>query len=274
MKNFLRHILTYYSVFCCFAAAVTSFYACDNIDEQDRLQYIKPTPTGRCILIEDYTGQDCVNCPTATAIIEELQATYSSDTIIAVSIHSGNLGVKPSEKHPDGLATDLGDRYYDYWNIEYQPMGVIDRSDGALDKDWWTAKVSYDLQQPQSSRVNIEVTTAYIPDTRTLDIEVDVIGAEGNTDGKLQLWLTEDHVTAFQKMPDKTTNTAYEHNHVLRDAINGDWGEELRVAEGGVKHFSHTYRVNSAWQAQNLSIVAFVYNGDGVVQAKKVNIEN
>lgn len=274
MKKYLNHILTCFTVICGIAAVITTFYACDNIDEQDRLQYIKPTPTGRCILIEDYTGQDCVNCPTATAIIEKLQAAYGSDTIIAVAIHSGKLGVKPSDKHHDGLATDLGDRYYNFWNIEYQPMGVINRSDGALDKDWWTAKVSYDLEQPQASRVNINIETAYAPDTRTLDIDVDVIGAESATDGKLQLWLTEDHVTAFQKMPDNTTNTAYEHNHVLRDAINGDWGEEVKVTEGGVKHFSHTYRVNSAWQTQNLAIVAFVYNGEGVIQAKRVNIEN
>lgn len=274
MKNHLRHITGCWLACCAIVAATASFYACDNIDEQDRLHYIKPTPTGRCILIEDYTGQDCVNCPTATTIIEDLQAVYGSDTIIAVAIHSGKLGVHPSDKHPDGLATDLGDRYYNYWSIEYQPMGVINRSDGALDKDWWTAKVSYDLEQPQASRVNINIDTSYAPDTRTLDIDVDVIGAEGTTDGKLQLWLTEDHVTAFQEMPDNTTNAAYEHNHVLRDAVNGDWGEELRVDEGGVKHFSHTYRVNSAWQAQNLAVVAFVYNGDGVVQVKKVIIGN
>lgn len=259
------------SLLCCSIAA--TLVACDNVDMADRLQYVKPEATGRCILVEDYTGQNCVNCPTATTIVEELQRTYTADTIIAVAIHSGALGVKPSEKHPDGLATELGDRYYNYWKIEYQPMGIIDRSDGPLDKDIWTAKVTWDLQQPQTSRVNIDVAATFDDDSHILDIEADIIAAEGNTEGKLQLWLTEDSITAFQKMPDGSTDNSYVHNHVLRDAINGDWGEDLRLTEGNVKHFSHTYRVNSAWNVRNLAIVAFVYNGNGVVQAKRLKIE-
>ena len=251
--------------------------SCDSIDQQDRLQYVKPEVSGRCILVEDYTGQACVNCPTATDIIEEMQRAYGADTIIAVAIHSGGLGVKPSEKHPDGLATDLGDKYYNYWNIQYQPMGVIDRSDGPLDKDIWTAKVAWDLQQPQVSKVNIDVETSFDADSRTLNIDVDVIGTEGETEGKLQLWLTEDNIIAFQDMPQEKgggTKHDYVHNHVLRDAVNGDWGEDLRVGEGNVKHFSHTYRVNSTWKEQDLAVVAFVYNGEGVVQATRKKIRN
>ena len=271
-RNHIRNLWTACLLSCGMMA--TTFTACDSVDMADRLQYVKPEASGRCILVEDYTGQNCVNCPMATAIIEELQATYSPDTIIAVAIHSGALGVKPSESHPDGLASTLGDKYYNYWNIEYQPMGIINRSDGPLDKDIWTAKVAWDLQQVQPSKVNINVETHYDTDSRTLDIDVEVVGAEGNTEGKLQLWLTEDNITAFQKMPDGSTNNSYVHNHVLRDAINGDWGEDLRLAEGNVKHYSHTYRVSNAWKAQDLAIVAFVYNGDGVIQVKRQTIEN
>lgn len=269
MTNLFKHILLGCLACCTLMAATT---ACDEVDEADRLKFIKPEPTGRCILIEDFTGQACVNCPTATDIIEELQAAYSADTIIAVAIHSGGLGVKPSEKHPDGLATDLGDRYYNYWKIEYQPMGVIDRSDGPQDKDWWTAKVNWDMQQPQPSKVNIDVETTFDEVSRTLDIEVDVIAAENDTEGKLQLWITEDNIVAFQDMPQEKgggTKADYVHNHVLRDAVNGDWGEDVSLKEGSSKHFSHTYRVNTAWKAADLAVVAFVYNSDGVVQAKR-----
>lgn len=272
MTKYLKHFLLG-----CLAVgtlmAVTS--ACDEVDEADRLQYIKPEPTGRCILVEDFTGQACVNCPLATDIIEQLQAEFSADTIVAVAIHSGALGVKPSDKHPDGLATELGDKYYDYWKIDYQPMGVIDRSDGPLDKDWWTAKVSWDLRQEQRSKVNIDVETAFADDTRLLDIEVDVVAAEGDIGGKLQLWLTEDNVVAFQDMPQEKgggTKQDYVHNHVLRDAVNGDWGEDMKASEGSVKHFSHTYRVNTAWKADDLAVVAFVYNSEGVIQVKRHKI--
>ena len=127
----------------CALLAVLS--ACSHISEDERYIYVPMPQAGKCILIEDFTGQDCVNCPTATAIVEQLQATYTADTIIAVAIHSGPLGVMPSERHPDGLATALGNTYYNYWKCQYQPTGLIDRSDGLLDKELWTAKTLWEL---------------------------------------------------------------------------------------------------------------------------------
>ena len=40
--------------------------SCSNIDEDERLIYVKPADVGRAVLIEDFTGQKCVNCPTGT----------------------------------------------------------------------------------------------------------------------------------------------------------------------------------------------------------------
>ena len=49
-------------------AALALFTACDNIPEDDRLIYIKPAAVSRAVLIEDFTGQACVNCPAAGAV--------------------------------------------------------------------------------------------------------------------------------------------------------------------------------------------------------------
>lgn len=113
--------------------------SCGDISESERLEYVKPEVQGRNILIEDFTGQNCVNCPKATAVIEQLQQQYGADTIIAVAIHSGYFGVHNSPTQV-GLATDLGDTYYNHWGIESQPNGIIDRSDGIMPYDWWTTR--------------------------------------------------------------------------------------------------------------------------------------
>ena len=272
-------------LFSLFAASAFLPAACSYVDEADRLAVVNVverdtisapdtispldpfTPQGRHVLIEDFTGQNCVNCPNATDLIAQLQDMHGHDRIIAVGIHSGPLGVKPS-KSPEGLATDLGDTYYNYWQIEMQPYGVINRSDGPLSTDWWTAKVNWDLsdEQPDPS-LNIWLK-ASVGDDRKLNIET-TLAAFGHAAGKLQLWIVEDGITAFQKMPDGTTKKDYTHNHVLRDAVNGTWGEELKMEGGELKTVNHSYAIPQAWHIDNLNVVAFVYNDEKVIQATR-----
>ena len=63
--------------------------SCDNVPVDERLTYVEPPEVGRAVLIEDYTGQYCVNCPRATEEIERLVKEYGDSTVIAVAIHSG-----------------------------------------------------------------------------------------------------------------------------------------------------------------------------------------
>ena len=51
--------------------AMMLLIACDEIPVAERLTYVEPPEVGRAVLIEDYTGQYCVNCPRATEEIEK-----------------------------------------------------------------------------------------------------------------------------------------------------------------------------------------------------------
>ena len=68
--------------------------------------------------------------------------------------------------------------------------------------------------------------------TIKFDIYTEIQGVDGNTQGKLQLWIVEDDITAFQMMPDGTRNDNYIHQHVFRATVNGEWGEDVEVQEG------------------------------------------
>ncbi|MBO4463390.1 MAG: Omp28 family outer membrane lipoprotein [Prevotella sp.] len=276
-----------------YCLTVIGLASCSDIDEADRLKPVNTinrdtipevidttavdffAPYQRHILIEDFTGQDCVNCPNATDLITQLQEMHGHDCVVAVGIHSGPLGVKP-EKNAEGLATDLGDTYYNYWKIEMQPYGVIDRSDGPLGTDIWTAKVNWDLAQEQwpATQCNIFVEATIPANSQQADIHVTLAGMKGIVNGKLQLWITEDNIQAFQKMPDGTTNKAYIHNHVLRDAVNGTWGDDCSVEEGQLWEHDYTFTLNNAWKPEDLNIVAFVYNDAGVVQAISTKLKS
>lgn len=254
------------------ALATLAFVACSHIDEGDRLIYVEPTipsnSVSRCVLLEDFTGQRCVNCPKANDEIHALQQQYGADTIIAVAIHSGPLGFHTNAKFL-GLSTDTGDEYYDHWNLEYQPVGLVNRG---LPTEYttWNTRIREELQKPAPVRIDIALLNL---DKDQFTVRADVEGVDGTVSGHLQLWVVEDSVTAFQLMPDGSRNDTYLHQHVFRTALNGTWGEEMTVKEG--EHSvtgSYTLKVPAEWKFDDLAIIAFLYNDQGVLQVRKIEI--
>lgn len=241
--------------------------ACSNIDEDERLIYVKPAAVERSVLLEDFTGQRCVNCPMAAEEIAKLHEQYGEDAIIAVSIHSGPLGFHTNPRFL-GLATDLGDEYYNHWNLEYQPVGLIDRGSPTEYTAWGTL-IREELQKVAPVDVDITLT---LGENNQIEINTTIQGVDGNTQGKLQLWIVEDDITAFQMMPDGTRNDNYIHQHVLRAAVNGDWGEDVEVQEGYTVSKTHTFTFSDEWNPEKLSVVAFVYNSSGVLQVAKAKL--
>ena len=128
--------------FFCILALISLFVACDHIAEGDELIRVKQQPAQRVVLLEDFTGQRCINCPLGSEVIEQLQEVYG-DTVVAVGIHGGPLGFKGNAKNV-GLATDLGDEYYNHWNLEYQPVGLINRH-GVVNYTDWAKAVKEEL---------------------------------------------------------------------------------------------------------------------------------
>lgn len=255
------------------AAMAMAAASCSNIDEGDRLIYVKPAEVGRAILIEDFTGQKCINCPTGTEIINSIVETYGEDNVIAVGIHSGPLGFAGNSKTV-GLMTDTGNEYYTRWDKENkmgQPWVIFNRKTSP-DSHYnnWAAMVGTIISEKANLSVNI--ANAYDADKRTLTTTVRADGVNGTVNGKLQVWIVEDGVPALQMMPDGKSNKEYIHNHVFRAAVNGTWGEDVTVKEGETTTKQYQYVLPEAWNADNIAVVAFVYNDGGVENVAKKHL--
>lgn len=252
------------------AAMAMAAASCSNIDEGDRFIEVNPEEVGRAILIEDFTGQRCVNCPTGTEIINGIVEAYGEDNVIAVGIHSGPLGFAGNSKTV-GLMTDTGNEYYTRWDKENkmgQPWVIFNRKTSPDSQYYnWAAQVSTIISEKANLSVNI--ANAYDADKRTLTTTVEADGVNGTVKGKLQVWIMEDGVPALQMMPDGSANKEYIHNHVFRAAVNGTWGEEVTVKEGETTTKQYSYVLPEAWVADNIAVVAFVYNDSGVENVAK-----
>lgn len=234
--------------------------SCNSIDESERYIYHPLTSSSRAVLIEDFTGQRCINCPNAAEEIERLKQQYGTDSIIAVGIHSGPLAVY-SNARVLGLRTEEGDAYYEHWGVEQEPMGYVNRRGALSTVDNWATLVREAIQQPTDIRMEILAET--FEGSRQLDVKLTVIGGEP-IDAHLQLWLTESNIVALQMMPDGTANQEYVHNHVFRRSINGTWGEPYQSAQGEIRDLKFSCELDESWVPENLSVVAFIYSDKGV----------
>ena len=255
-----------------FAVMAMAFIACDEVSNDKRLTYIEPPEAARAILIEDFTGQYCVNCPRATEEIERLIEQYGDTVIIAVAIHSGPFS-KDKTAGTSPLYTEVGDQYFSNWKLSAQPVGLVDRLFGMpLNYTDWGGAVNYELTDSINSKavVSIIVNTAYDFDTELGYADVQTIGMDSKpVSGKLQVWLVEDSIDSFQLMPNGSREEHYNHMHVFRASINDPWGDDLTVSHGEVVSKKYEFALDPAWVFENCSLVVFLYDEDGVKQVTK-----
>ena len=260
--------------------------ACDEIDEQDRFQKVEIASGGESggegggegtgfgaknVLIEDFTGQRCINCPPATNTLSTLQASFGHDRVIPVAIHGGDLTLAA----PTGLANAIGNTYTAERGVSSKPKGEVDRTGQLLDQEKWGTTVLERIAMTAHVKLGVE-NIAFDADSRELSFSVKTAADLTGAQGLLQVWLTESHIHTYQKTPDPNrfpqypasgNDHNYEHNHVLRACVSAKDGDALSLVAGGSDTRAYKYKLESDWVADNMSVIVIAYNAaEGVLQ--------
>lgn len=255
------------------AASALTFAACDEVDDADRFHEMPAQESSRNVLVEEFTGQRCTNCPDAHKALAALSEQYGSNLIV-VGIHAGSFGVADGTIPGYlGLKETEGQEYADRWGdldkVGY-PVAGFDRTGkpATLQSGTWDATIYSEIGRP--ANLDIELS-AHL--TAANDIEINTtINPYANLKGKLQLWVVEDSIKAFQ-IDHGRTDKNYIHNHVFRSSANGTWGEDVTLMPDVQTKNTCTIAVKEGWNVDHLHIVAFVYNDkDGVLQAQKTDV--
>ena len=247
--------------------------SCDEVPVDERLTFIEPSEVGRAVLIEDYTGQYCVNCPYATEEIERLVGEYGDSVIIAVAIHSGPFSKKNGDPSP--LYTETGDNYFSHWNLQGQPVGLVDRlgKSRPLSFQQWGAAVNKELKA--KAPVSLTADISYDNASRQATVSVQTIGLDSlPVSGKMQVWLVEDSIDSFQLLPDGSRSDHYNHMHVLRCSVNDPWGDAVSVEHGEVNVKQYDFMIDPLWVPRHCALVYFLYDDSGVRQVGKTKLIN
>lgn len=253
--------------------AAAAFAACSDIADDDRFIVIDGVEQRRTVLIEEFTGQNCPNCPTAHKEIETLVGQYP-DALIAVSIHAGDFGISSTARRP-GLMQPEGNIYNNRYGIDEWPKGVVNGRGGARNFDEWSDAVRDELKRETPLGIDIAAqASADTPATITVDCS---LLSTADLAGTLHIWIVESGIVARQVDKDLGLITDYVHDHVYRAAVNGVDGEALALKAHISSQLQHSIAARATdsetWNIDNLSVVAFVRLPDGsVAQAAQCKV--
>ncbi len=273
------------------ATAMLCTVSCDEIAENDRLIEVTPVTSERVVLVEEFSGQFCINCPDGANVLADIHDMYSHDygmDLVVVSIHCGSNLPKPLGLHENstkgvGLANDFGESIYASYNSPALPAVVVDRATAPNeDMNVWVTPISKAFEMPTSLSLSAE--GRYNPADGNITVKLTGSSTLDLT-GNVHVWLTEDAIVAPQilKSADKGGeadmedgkadgyNMKHVFNHIFRASLTEMAGTPVSyawdAAEPVVSEF--TIKADSKWNVANMTVVAFVDNASGVCQAVK-----
>lgn len=243
-------------------ALTASLCACDKIAEDERFIKVDMPETGRNVLIEEFTGQFCVNCPDGHEMINNIKSVYG-EKVISVGIHAGQLAWDDVKN--GGLKTPDGDAYANKWNVLSYPSIVVNHAGNPISNmAQWQDAVQKVLGQTVRVEYNVEASIS--ADGKRIEVKSTVLPNE-NIDARYNVWVTESNITAFQQdMSAAGYDLNYVHNHVYRASMTGKDGEEMKADANVTSAQTDHIDIDPSWNLDNINIVAFIYDGNGVIQ--------
>jgi hypothetical protein len=277
MKIQMKKLLNITLVLC----GLIAMNGCDEIDTplielgSYRSDLYGPVPTFtpasapvQQALLEDFTGHDCGNCPIGHEIAHTILETHPDDVAL-VAVHAGSLAAPLPPEYPADWTTPEGEFFLlTQVGVDEMPKGRINRGPQAstvFSPTVWATKVNEALSA--TPPVNLQINASYAADNNHLNVHVNSQWFENATGAyRLVILITESGILAPQLWYGHTPEYVeeYEHNHMLRGTVTGATG--LTVATnpqaGSTTTNSYTVDWNSAWNAENCEIVAYITEGE------------
>ena len=271
-----------------FLAILTT--GCEEITPPINLDF---TYTGRRVIVEEFTGVQCVNCPEGSKRLEELSNLHG-EFVIPISIHAGSFSAPyPSSLYdfrtPEGTNLErnlLGP-------VQGFPAAVVNRrlfnneDEKPITINKWAGYIAQELiQQP---KLEVTINNSFDTTSRNLAVDVQLNFIETvNKPVGISVMILEDGISDYQLTPDKSVypdgkDPYYKHKHVLRTMLTDYTGDAISFTQtktGSSSTFSYNFTIPTEWKAEDCEVVAFVSykgatddNGNEILNVLQANKE-
>ena len=219
------------------------------------------------ILLEEFTGINCGNCPSAHKIAANLLLAQEN-TFYSIAIHSGYYA-SPFSDQPDFRTPEGEELGATFASGSGYPCGMINRHTFAgtspiMSRSNWTL-CAKEIHQ-ENAPVNLYVTSTYSAADAQLTVHVEGyytadVDAQQNL---LTVALTQNNIRGPQS--GGGVGSDYLHQHMLRDYLTPLWGDTISdCTEGSFFTKDYTYAVpeninDVAVDPAELEVIVFVAN--------------
>jgi thiol-disulfide isomerase/thioredoxin len=226
------------------------------------IQIIEIFKPKRKVLIEDYTGTWCGNCPRMTTFVHE--AMEMTDHVAVISIHGNSIssGVDP-------LTIDEGMFLKNHFEVPGYPWGIINRGEVWDEND---ISNQINLYAGIDVDISIGIKSELVGDN--LAVDVSVISENNLTNNKLVVFLLEDGIIEDQANYYAADATSpwyqmgnpivdFEHNDVLRMSLTDPIGDAIsNIVAFEVFSSNYSISIPSEYNLSNLKIAVIVVSQD------------
>lgn len=247
-------------------------------------------PAVRKVLLEDYTGQTCGNCPAANAIAGSIKDAHAG-RVIVMEVHAGFFAQPRTSgtKYLTDFRCTAGNELDNFFGVSNvgNPYGMVNRLDfptteHVKSKEKWGGLVDSTLAKAPIAKIGM--TSTYDEGTRAVTLKTSTkFVAEYPEPTSLVIYLTEDSLLGWQTDYSKPSGSQdvenYVHRHVLRAALNSTFGEALTTAPAEINkkvsnQFNYTLPAN--FVSKHCALIAVLYNSTTreVLQVEEVEIDH
>ncbi|MEP7266984.1 MAG: Omp28-related outer membrane protein [Saprospiraceae bacterium] len=217
------------------------------------------------VLIEEFTGVRCQNCPAGAKLLEDLKSIYG-DRLAVVSVHGGFFAQPTNAENKLTLDNNYGKELIRIFN---QPLGypsaIINRksfdNNLFIGGNSWAGYIKDETLISPKIGLNLDINKNN--STRKINLGVSINGLEDLSSVSLYLsvLITENNIKDAQLTP-TGVDVNYIHNHVLRAYLTSLQGDAIMPIKLNEKK-SYTYSIDipDNWNIDNLNMVALVNKG-------------
>lgn len=234
---------------------------------------VSTSPQNKKAVLEIYDGIYCTYCPQGHAIAQQILNDHPNDVTL-ISIHSGQYA-NPEPGDPD-FRTDFGMALSGQTGLTGYPAGTVNRHifpglcQGsspctAISRSNWNAAVLQTLGEPSVVNIGAAATINTSTGVLTVNVEFYYTGTSYASPNFLHVALLQNHIAGPQI--GGAAGDAYDHNHVLRHLLTGQWGQAIGTTNAGYfegRQYTYTLPAdirNIPLDVADLQLAVFISEG-------------
>lgn len=200
----------------------------------DAQVYVSTNVENRNVLIEEFTGRKCINCPPGHIVANAIVADYPG-RVIPINLHGGYYS---SLDYPN-LNTPMCDSIGVAFNPNSFPSALINRVNVTpTSSNMWRTYAETQLQQTAECNLAGRVAINPVSRVATVNVEVYYTSDSPSDVNYLNVVMIQDSIIGSQtgaaSNPDQLVGESdYCHMHVMRANVTPIWGEEITTTTAG-----------------------------------------